>query len=294
MTQSRIIRQELRFEYPAEPARMIRVVTTRCEDASISLPTVLVVHGFKGFLRWGFFPELQDRLARAGYLAVAVNLSGSGVGEDLETFDEDQAFFDSTPSRDVEDLERVLAAIHAGQIRGARADSLAIIGHSRGGGSALLHAERSGAYRAVVTWASVAETNRFDRPSIERWRRDGLLEVMNSRIGKKHRMGLGWLEDAEQNAAALDIIAACRRSRTPSLLIHGDADQAVPHMDMERLHAAFKPGLAQSLLIPGAGHTFGAVHPWQGSTPQLEQALQSTLAFLSSGAARWNEPKAGC
>lgn len=272
--------QDYRLSYEEEPSRLLRVRVTRPEGRPEDLPSVVVLHGFKGFLRWGFFPELQERLAGAGFQSVAVNLSGSGVGEDLEHFTDDQGFFNSTPSRDLEDLERVLEALRSGLIPGADEERLGILGHSRGGGSAILHAERSGAYRALVTWASVAASNRFDAESLARWREEGVLLVPNARLAKEHRMGLQWLRDVEENAAALDILAACARARTAALLIHGEADQAVPVDDLEALAAAYRPGLAETLRIPKAGHTFGAVHPWQGSTPELEQAIEASLAFL--------------
>ena len=281
MTQPELCQQSYSLRHPTNSGRIIRVRCTRMAGAAGPLPSVVVVHGFKGFLRWGFFPELQDRLARAGFMSVALNLSGGGVGEDLENFTEDQAFFDSTPSRDVEDLQSVLEALQKSAIPGADLDQLAVLGHSRGGGSALLHAERSAAYRAVVTWASVAHSNGFDQATLAGWRAAGVLEVRNARIGKLHRMGLSWLEDVEQNAADLDILAACSRSKTRTLLLHGDADMAVPASDMTAIQDAFGPKIARSISIPGAGHTFGAVHPWRGSTPQLEQAFEVSLSFLA-------------
>ena len=280
MTNAELSQADLSLTYPDEPGRIIRVRCLRRAASVQLLPTVIVVHGFKGFLRWGFFPELQERLAQAGFLSLAINLSGSGVGEDLENFTEDQAFHDSTPSRDAEDLQSVLDALRAGKIPGVDLDRLAILGHSRGGGSALLHAERCAAYRAVLTWASVAHSNRFDEATQAGWRAAGVLEVRNARIGKLHRMGLAWLDDVEQNAAELDILAACSRLKTPTLLLHGDADMAVPSSDMAAIQAAFAPQVARSVLIEGAGHTFGAVHPWRGSNPQLEQAFEASLRFL--------------
>ena len=48
-----------------------------------------------------------------------------------------------------------------------------LVGHSRGGGLALIHAAESGTCRGVVTWAAVATFDRFDEPTKELWRRDG-------------------------------------------------------------------------------------------------------------------------
>jgi len=42
---------------------------------------VIIVHGFKGFKDWGMFPPLTERLAQAGFTAVSLNLSGSGVDD---------------------------------------------------------------------------------------------------------------------------------------------------------------------------------------------------------------------
>jgi pimeloyl-ACP methyl ester carboxylesterase len=279
--------ETLDFQLHAEdgdPDRLIRGRVTRPGKEPSAQPAVIVVHGFKGFLRWGFFPELQRRIAARGLLSVAINLSGSGVGEDLESFTEDHAFFTSTPSRDVEDVERVRAAIEAGDVPalgGIDAERLALFGHSRGGGTALLAAERRGDYRAVATWAAVAATVRFPEETLRAWRAEGVVEIPNARTGQIHRLSTGWLDDAESNAAALDILAACGRSQTPTLLVHGADDESVPFAEGEALLEAFAPELAELIRIEGAGHTFGAVHPFAGTTPELENALDETTAFLA-------------
>ena len=273
--------QEFHLEYDDEPEREIRGRITRPSDVDGPCPTVLVVHGFKGFLEWGFFPELQKRLATSGFVSVAFNLSGSGVGEDLETFSDDDGFFRSTPSRDVEDLECVRSFVMNAKIPNAETSRLALFGHSRGGGTALLHAERLGSYRAVVTWAAVASTIRFPDELLAQWRQDGQVEILNARTKKVHRIGIGWLEDAETNAEELDIQAACSRLETPTLLIHGTADEAVPFAEAELLERSFQPGVARVLAVEDAGHTFGAVHPYQGSTPALDTALDASVNFLT-------------
>ena len=58
-------------------------------------------------MHWGFFPELSRRIAEAGLVAVSLNVSGSGIGDDLENFTEDEAFAHNTYSKDLEDLEVV-------------------------------------------------------------------------------------------------------------------------------------------------------------------------------------------
>jgi hypothetical protein len=63
--------------------------------------------------------------------------------------------------------------------------------------------------------------------------------------------------------------------------VHGREDEAVALLEGEQLAAAAPAHLTRFLPIDGAGHTFGATHPWGGATPELEQVLDATLAFFS-------------
>jgi hypothetical protein len=56
----------------------------------------------------------------------------------------------------------------------------------------------------------------------------------------------------------------------------------VPVEDAHHLMNASGRPTTELLLIKGAGHTFGAVHPWQGSTPALDQVFDATLRFFAA------------
>ncbi len=229
-------------------------------------------------MHWGFFPELSRRIAEAGMVAVSFNTSGSGVGDDLVSLSEGEAFARCTFSHDIEDIDLVCRHVQQ-NLPGVDADRMAILGHSRGGGMALLHAERTGLYRAVVLWGAIDRVKLFDESTRERWRREGQVEIPNGRTGQVHRIGLGLLDDIESNAQALDIVSAAARLQTPTLVVHGSADEAVPHSAALRIHAALP--LGQLRTIQNAGHTFGAVHPFQGVGPDLREAMDASLAHLS-------------
>ena len=68
------------FEIPGTGGFVIRGEARVADRARGS---VVLVHGFKGFARFAFFPWLAVRLAAAGLNAVTFNFSGSGVGEDM-------------------------------------------------------------------------------------------------------------------------------------------------------------------------------------------------------------------
>ena len=230
-------------------------------------PAVVVCHGFKGFMEWGFFPHLGTLLAERGFVAVRFNLSGSGMRPGGDRVDDPGAFRANTHSREVEDLLAVLAAtgteIASGQVDTAR---IGLLGHSRGGGNAILAAAREPErVKALVTWASVADFDRYSPDQKEAWRRDGELPVVNARTGQQLALGLGLLEDLEAHRAELDIggAAAAGHRRAPWLIIHGGGDESVPAVEGERLADRAAPP-AELLLIPEADHTFGSRHPFTG------------------------------
>ncbi|HEY0783472.1 MAG TPA: dienelactone hydrolase family protein [Thermoanaerobaculia bacterium] len=246
-------------------------------------PAVVVCHGFKGFMEWGFFPYLGALLAARGFVVVRFNLSGGGMRPGEDTVADPQAFRDDTYSRERDELLAVLAATGT-EIAPRRVDRtrIGLFGHSRGGGDALLAASRPPwreTVRALVTWASIADVDRFTPEQKEAWRRSGEMPVVNGRTGQRLAMGLGMLRDIEENRAELDLSAAARAVAAPWLIVHGDADESVPVEEAHQL-AALAPGKHELLVLPGAQHTFGSRHPFVGPSPDLIQALNATQTWF--------------
>ena len=276
------------FELAADgaPPRAVRgrvVLPTARTDGPP--PVVLLLHGFKGFMDWGFFPLLARELCEHGMAAVAFNFSGSGMGADLVSFTEDEAFAKDTLTKQLADVERVREHVER-ELAGRRglvdAGRLGIFGHSRGGGIALIHAAERGDYRAIVTWAAIPDMERFDRETMALWRRQGFIHVHNSRTGRDHRLDLDLLRDVEQHHDRFDILAAARRSATPTLLVHGALDDVVLPEALERLAAAIPAPYGRAELIPGAGHTLGARHPLGSHVPpELARAVDLTTEHFA-------------
>lgn len=248
-------------------------------------PVVVVCHGFKGFMEWGFFPHVARLLAERGFAAVRFNFSGAGMKPGEERVSDLAAFRDDTYSRELEELLAVLDALgEDGDLHDARfdLDRLGLFGHSRGGAVALLaaaHRDWADAVSALVTWAAIAYVDRFDDEQKSEWHRRGTSTVVNSRTGQELPLGLGLLEDVETNRLKLDLEAAAGRRTAPWLLVHGRDDESVPLAEGERLAAA-SSGEHELLVVEDAGHTFGAVHPFAGPTPQLTEALNATQAWF--------------
>ena len=256
-------------------------------DTSGPRPTVAICHGFKGFMDWGFFPYLAELLARRGFLAVRFNFSGSGMEPREDRATDLEGFRANTFSRELEDLDTVLAALLGDSaeipLASDRVDpgAVGLFGHSRGGGTALLGATRgrfADRIRALVTWAAVASFDRFDEETRAHWREQGVIHVPNARTGQEMPLGLGLLEDLERNGELLDLESAAEEITAPWLLVHGEDDESVPVEEAERLFARARRCEAER--IENAGHTFGAQHPFSGPTPELTRAMNVTQSWF--------------
>jgi len=256
------------------------LVDVRAGGRTTPRPAIVVVHGFKGFKDWGLWPSFAERLARAGFSAVNFNLSGSGV-DDSGEFVFPERFGHNTFSAELQDLRRVLDALAAGELGVAPPTGLGLLGHSRGGGMSVLTAAADARVTALVTWAAISTVERWAEPQRAAWRKAGVTPVKNARTGQVLPQYPDILDDIERNPDALDIESAAGRIAVPWLIVHGSEDEAVALREGERLAAAAPAG-TRFLPIAGAGHTFGAAHPWGGSTPELDQVMAATLAFFAA------------
>jgi uncharacterized protein len=250
-----------RFELPAPGGLRIRGEAVFSHGATTS---VLVLHGFKGFYKWAFFPRVAEAICKAGTNAISFNFSGSGVGEDLESFTELDAFRSDSYTRQLDDLMQIVQ----------------VFGHSRGGAVALLHAVRSERVGALATWAAISDVLRWSKDDVRRWRERGYVDVPNVRTGQILQLDTTLLDEVDQlGNSALDLIAAARRMRAPWLIVHGTGDETVGFAEAERLSDAAPPETTQLLLIEKASHTFDVKHPLVGSSQALDRALEYTVAF---------------
>jgi pimeloyl-ACP methyl ester carboxylesterase len=254
-------------------------VDIRTSDRSAARPAVLILPGFKGFKEWGMFPALAERVARAGFSAVSINVSGAGV-DDHGRFVFPGRFGHNTFSAELEDVRRVLDALEHGHLGMVPTSSVGLVGHSRGGGMAILTAARDPRVHALVTWAAISTVDRWPDKAAE-WRAAGKLDITNARTGDILPLYVDVLDDVLANRETLDIAAAAGRLTIPWLLLHGAADPSVPLAESRVLSGAASPANPPRLIIiDGAGHTLGAVHPFAGMTPALAQALDETVKWL--------------
>lgn len=278
------------YEFTTSRGNLIRL-SLYGKDNGPDSPLILFLHGFKGFKDWGFTPPNGDWFADLSYRFLTMNFSHNGVGSDVMEFTELDKFRENTHSLEVEEAEEVIAALGKGELGDISVEEnrLGLLGHSRGGGVALLAGINRPEVRAVCTWASVSTFDRYMAADPETWKENGFIEVPNARTGQIMQVGYGLYEDLQAHRdVELNIKRAVERTDKPLCIIHGTADMAVPYSDAESLYGRAPDGMAELHLIKESGHTFEAKHPFEGSTEALDKVRKATRDFF-----RWTIGRQG-
>jgi uncharacterized protein len=250
-------------------------------------PVILFLHGFKGFKDWGAFPDACEELARAGYAVIAFNFSLNGVGENMLEFDEPELFERQTLSQDLKDVGSVIEAIKDKSISSNKiilnTDQMGIIGHSRGGHTAVVAAAEYSDIHCMVTWNTVADYNsRWSKEMISDWNKKGYTEIKNSRTGQVLKLGKVVYDDAIQHADRLMAIRRIQELHIPSMFIGAKDDESVPFLETEKLFRKSPADDKEIRLIKDAGHTFNVSHPFEEDDfpPQFSEVLDFTEGWF--------------
>lgn len=237
---------------------------------------VVIIHGFKGFKDWGFFPWMAERLCNHGLAVCRFNMSRNGIGENPETFDRLDLFADDTYSTQLADVNKVVK--HAQKKLGRLPTFL--VGHSRGGGVALLSAAAVPHLEGVVTWSAISTVDRWDDATKKIWRKNGYFDVENARTKQMMRMSTAILDDYDENRERFDVIGSVERLQVPLLVIHGANDESVPVEEAGVI--ASHASDASRAVIANASHTYNAIHPLIHVPFALSMAAELTAHFVNA------------
>lgn len=233
-----------------------------------SFPVILFLHGFKGFKDWGAFPDACEYLSRHGFCVLAINFSRNGVGKNMLEFDQPDLFEEQTLSSDLNDVGDVIKHLKNGELRSDQVmintDIIGLIGHSRGGHTAVAAAAEYPGIQAVVTWSAVANYNERWSDEMKRdWETKGYTDIVNSRTGQTLKQGKVVYDDAINNADRLMAIKRVKEIHIPILFIAGKEDESVPPSDSKKLFRECPSEDKEIKLIQHTGHTFSTAHPFE-------------------------------
>lgn len=245
-------------------------------------PIVIFSHGFKGFKDWGHFDIVARKFAEAGFVFVKFNFSHNGTTPDNPLdFADLEAFGNNNYSKELDDLGSVIDWVeNASSPTGGTEGGCSLLGHSRGGGISILKANEDDRVKKIVTWSAVCDfASRLPKDDA-RFKKEGVVYVPNMRTNQQMPLYYQFVEDFSQNKQRLDIPASVKGMNIPQLIIHGTDDEAVP-VEEAKMMKQWNPG-AELLLIDGAGHTFGAKHPYPDEElpADAQRVVEASVEFL--------------
>jgi pimeloyl-ACP methyl ester carboxylesterase len=248
------------------------------DEKQVHAPLVVFVHGFKGFKDWGAHHLVARYFAQNGFRYLKFNLSHSGVDVERPNDVTDlAAFANNTVSKEMLDVDLVLNYA----LTNLNVNQVFVIGHSRGGGLAILQAANNPKIAGLATWSAIADFGSLWKKDQEsQWKEEGKIFVENARTKEKMPLNVSLLEDYQANKETFDILKAAKRIDIPWLIVQGDEDVNVPFETAQKLANA-NPS-SKLIKIEGANHVYGASHPYGGETmpQQLFQVCEKTLTFL--------------
>lgn len=250
----------------------------RYREDSRDVPAIIICHGFKGFKDWGFFPYLSEVLADAGYATICFNFSRNGVGSDPFNFTELDTFAENNYSHELSDLDVIYRAIKDKKLGNGiiNVDNIGMLGHSRGGGVAILYCRRNPEISTLVTWSSIATVHRYTEEEIKLWKHQGFIEIENKRTKQVMRLNRVLIDDLEKNKKDLDILDAASQIDIPVLVIHGENDEAVALSEGQQIFDRISNTEKQFEILENGSHTFNITHPMDSRSAQFETALDLT------------------
>lgn len=245
-------------------------------------PLLLICHGFTAHKDWGPFPHIGRRLAGLGFVTAVFNFSHNGIGENFRRFTEAEKFARNTIGKELEDVRALVEAVAAGRLGGGIADRarVGIVGHSRGGGVAILAARGDARIGGVAAWSTVSTFHRYTAHQRGIWEEQGFLPVTIRGARTSLRFDLSVLRDLEANKELYDLRRAVGELRVPLLIVHGTADVSVKVPEAEELFSSGDPSRTELLLLEGAGHAFGATHPFHADNPMMARVIEYTAKWF--------------
>ncbi|WP_366125136.1 alpha/beta fold hydrolase [uncultured Winogradskyella sp.] len=242
-------------------------------------------HGYKGFKDWGAWHILAKSIAKAGFCFIKFNFShNGGTIEDPIDFPDLEAFGNNSYTKELEDLHDVIdwSQNYFQNNPLINTSQLCLIGHSRGGGIAILKSSEDSRISKLITLASVSDFEKRTSTTgdLDEWKNKGVKYVLNGRTKQQMPHYYQFYEDFMTNKKRLHIESAEKRLTIPHLIIHGNEDISVSINEAMELKK-WNPK-SRLEIIEGANHVFNTKHPWKDMemSKELKAVSQLILNFV--------------
>lgn len=251
------------------------------------MPIIIISHGFKGFRNWGFIPYLAEVLANKGSFAINIDFSMNGILDETKSFYDNDNFSNNTVSRQVADLKQLITNLQdklipdLDNLNEHWNGEIHLIGHSLGGATSLIASNELTGISSLTLLASISNIMRTTPRQVAIWKEKVFIEVRVP-SGQKLQQNYIYWEDKLANEERFDLLKIIGSTHLPVNIIHGKQDITVPFKEAEALFESASNAKRKNLKpILHCNHVFNTRHPFDGTSNQLLEVIDSTVEFLS-------------
>lgn len=262
------------------------LIDTFYTEEKANQPIVIFCHGYKGFKDWGAWNLLAEQIAESGFCFIKFNFShNGGTMQNPIDFPDLEAFGNNNYTKELDDLNDVIdwAQNHFKDNALINTSQIYLVGHSRGGGMAILKASEDHRITKLITLASMSDFGRRTATigDLKEWKEKGVKYVLNGRTKQQMPHFYQFYEDFIVNETRLHIESAEKQLKIPHLIIHGDKDTSISIYEAKELHQWNTN--SQLEIIEGADHVFNTKHPWEHKelSNELEEVSNLIIDFVS-------------
>jgi dienelactone hydrolase len=243
---------------------------------------ILVCPGFMAYKDWGPYQYYGNKFAEAGFVSVVMNYSHSGIKEDVSKITDYDNFASNTVTQELIDMNIVIESIAEGMFSeyGVDENKIIILGHSRGAANAIITAARDKRIKALVTWAAIADYDRWTEHQKKEWKKSGYLPRKKDFEANPLRMDVSFLDDIEINKDKFNLIAAAQKVKVPWLIVHAEEDLLAKITEAEQLHNASNKSTTEFIRLKKLGHLLGVEIPFDDSNPAINNVLDLTINWM--------------
>ncbi|MEO8764599.1 MAG: hypothetical protein ABI416_09950 [Ginsengibacter sp.] len=255
-------------------------------NAGPDSPLIIVINGHNGFYNYGMFPYLQETLAVNNISSYSFNFSHGGIKGGADYFEDLINYEKNCMRLEVEDVMGILRNLHSGKFE--EHETLVLLAHSLGGVPLIFSAKKAREENihidGVVLVSTVKQLNFWPSEMIDEWQRDKVYYKKNNRTKQLLPQGKEFLDEVLQSVSEWNVKDGITGLTMPMLILHGENDEAIPEEHGRSLFEWAKPLNKRSLLkiIPQATHTYNTKHPFEGSTPQLDEMINVVVMFVET------------
>lgn len=244
-------------------------------------PLIVFLHGFKGFKDWGHFNLISSYLASHGFAVLKMNFSHNGTSPlDLHNFVNLDAFGNNNFTKELGDIDDILNHVHKEFASFIDLEQIFLLGHSKGGATAIIKSNESDLIKKTATLASVIKLKERYAGNLDKWKKEGVLYIPNARTNQEMPLFYQLAEDVLDNEERFNIESILKDYYKPLLMLHGAKDETVKLEEFLAIETLNKE--IDTYLIPDTNHTFDGSHPYEEDELHIYtvEALDKVIQFF--------------